>query len=130
MNKGNSNIIINYMDSASSADPLTYTYNRQKDLQRFELNDRIRRDRQKMVLKGGQDTISSDDLLVTNNLDASFTNENTVSALPNNRKETRYYQENYVYLNISSRQRQKFNERPVISSDRETFPNKQLWDEF
>lgn len=118
------------MDSASAANPLTNTYNRQRDLQRFELNDKIRSDRQKMVLKGGQDIISSDDLLMTNNLDASFTNENTIGTLPNNRKETRYYQENYVYLNISSRQRQKYNERPVISQDRETFPNKQLWDEF
>lgn len=118
------------MDSVSPANPINYTYNRQRDLQRFELNDKIRRDRQRMVLKGGQDTISSDDLLVTNNLDASFTNENTVGTLPNNRKETRYYQERYTYLNISSRQRQKFNERPVIKQDRDSFPNKQLWDEY
>ena len=114
----------------SQAEPINYTYNRQRDLQRFELQDRIRRDRQRMVLRGGQDVIATDDLLVTNNLDASFTNENTVGTLPNNRLETRYYQENYIYLNISSRQRQRFNERPVIASDRDTFPNKDLWDEF
>tara|TARA_R100001163_G_C5067108_1_gene206009 strand:- start:2088 stop:3506 length:1419 start_codon:yes stop_codon:yes gene_type:complete len=114
----------------SSANPINYTYNRQNAIRRFELDDKVRRGRQKMVLKGGEDVIDTDDLLVTNNLDASFTNENTVGTLPNNRLETRYEQENYVQVNISSRQRQKYISRPVISSDRDTFPNKDLWDEF
>lgn len=114
---------------SSPANPLNYTYNRQRDLQRFELRDKIRRDRQKIALKKDCG-LANDDLLATNNLDASFTNENTVGTLPNNRLETRYYQENYVYLNISSRQRTKFQERPVTTEDRETFPNKELWDEF
>jgi len=114
----------------SPAEPLNYTYNRQRALNRFELNDKIRRDRQKIVLRANQDNIDNDDLLVTNNLDASFTTENSVSTLPNNRLETRYYQENYIYLNISSRQRQKYQERPITKEDRDTFPNKDLWDSF
>lgn len=107
-----------------------YTYNRQRALNRFGIQDKIRRERQKIVLQTDPDQVDNDDLLVTNNLDASFTNENTVGTLPNNRRENRYFQENYVYQNISSRQRQRFIERPVIAQDRETFPNKELWDEF
>lgn len=114
----------------SDAVPVNYTYNRQNDLKRFEIKDKIRRERQKIVLKNNEDEIDNDDLLITNNLDASFTNENSIGTLPNNRLETRYYQENYVYINISSRQRERYQERPVIAEDRNTFPNKVLWDEY
>lgn len=116
--------------SYSPALPDGYTYNRQKDLESFKFTDKIRQDRQKIVLKADPEQIDNDDLLVTNNLDASFTNENTLATLPNNRRETRYYQENIVYLNISSRQRQRFEERPVVASDRSLFPNKEIWDQF
>ena len=118
------------MTEFSSAQPTNYTYNRQSDIQKFHLNDRIRTDRQKMVLTTNPDYLDDSDLLTTNNLDASFTTENSVSTLPNNRLDTRYYQENYVLINISSRQRQEFNERAVIPEDRDIFPNKQIWDQF
>jgi len=113
----------------SDATPANYTLNCQNNLKRFELKDKIRQERQKIVLKSASDDIDNNDLLITNNLDASFTNENTLGTLPDNRIDVRYYQENYVYVNISSRQRQQYNERPVVAADRATFPNKQIWDE-
>ena len=115
---------------SSEPEPINYTYNRQRDLKRFELQDRIRQERQKIILKNDTNEIDNDDLLVTNKLDASFTNENTLGTLSNNRTETRYYQENYVYINISSRQREKYEERPVIAEDKNVFPNKALWDQY
>lgn len=118
------------MDAFASTERANDTFNRQNALQRFALNDKLRKDRQRIVLKSDPHVLDSDDLLMTNNLDASFTNENTVGTLPNNRMESRYYQENYVYINVSSRERQRFIERPVIPEDRETFPNKEIWDEF
>lgn len=108
----------------------SFTLGRQGALKDFELKDKIRRDRQQIVLKCDPHSLASDDLLVTNSLDANFTNQNTVSTLPNNQLSTRYYQENYRLINISSRQRQKYTSRPVIPEDRDTFPNKKIWDEF
>lgn len=116
--------------SFSDANPVNYTYNRQNAIRRFQMNDRIRQDRQKIALMKKDDYLDDEDLLVTNNLDASFTNENTIGTLPNNRLDTRYYQENYVSINISSRQRQRFNERPIIPEDRDLFPNKEIWDQY
>lgn len=114
----------------ADANQSSFTLGRQGALQDFELKDKIRRDQQQIVLKTDPHSLASDDLLMTNSLDASFTNQNTIGTLPNNQIKNRYYQENYQLINISSRQRQKFISRPVTAEDRETFPNKEIWDEF
>lgn len=117
-------------DQFALVDRANDTLNRQNALDRFQTQDKLRQERQKIILKSDPHVLDHDDLLMTNNLDASFTNENTIGTLPNNRLDTRYYQENYIYINISSRDRVKYLERPVIAEDRDTFPNKEIWDQF
>lgn len=107
------------------------TFNRQEAIKRFNLKEAIRNDRQKIVLTNkGFAPPGEDDLLTTNNLDYSFTNDNTLGILANNRKNTRYYQEVYKLQNISSRQRMKYEERLVVATDRPAFPNKDIWDKY
>ena len=117
-------------DNYATVDRFNDTLNRQAALKRFNLQDKLRKDRQKVVLKSDPHVLDSDDLLMTNNLATGFTNENSVGTLANNQLSMRYYQENYVYINVSSRERKKFIERPIIPEDRDFFPNKEIWDEF
>lgn len=130
----NENVIsdpLYYGKQYTSFTPNQMTYNRQEAVKRFELADQIKKDNQKIMLQGkGVAPLSSDDLLTTNNLDYSFTNDNTMALLANNRKEYRYQQEIYRQVNVNSRSRMKFRTRPVTNSDRECFPDKMIWDQY
>jgi hypothetical protein len=120
-----------YSDDFSPAEARDGTYHMQKEIKRFELRDKVRKDRQRIrLVDKGMAPLDQDDLLLTHSLDHSFTNINTLGTLPNNQKDVRYYQETYRQINVNSRQRKKFQERPVIPSDRDTFPNKEIWDQF
>jgi hypothetical protein len=118
-------------DRYGPVNPSNNTYNRQEAINRFELRDKLQKQANSIVLRDkGFAPPSADDLLTTNNLDVSFTNENTLAMLPNNQRDRRYYQEVYRIVGVNSRQRQKYNERPVVAADRINFPNKEIWDEF
>lgn len=134
----NQNINTIYRDFGDESDKfspydsgINGTYNVQKEIKRFELARELRQNSQKMVLSDkGFAPLDDNDLLSTHKLDYSFTNINTIGTLPNNRKDVRYYQETYRSINISSRQRQLYQDRIVVPSDRDFFPNKEIWDRF